>query len=84
MEQRDTVHTQDELTGTLLLLLLRLLSHQEAVHGVVRILGGVQQHFAVSLTGQLDRHDDEKTCDLRGGRSREASRGLQQLPTVVS
>lgn len=66
VEQRDTVHTQDGFTVTLLLLLFRLLGHQQPVHGVVRILGGVQQHFTVRLACQLNRHVDEKIAKFGG------------------
>lgn len=65
MEQRDTVHAQDGLTLTVLLLLFRLLSDQQPIHGVVRILGGVQEHFTVGLAGQLDRHVDEKIANAQ-------------------
>lgn len=68
VEQRDTVHTQDGLTVTLLFLLFRLLCHQETVHGVVRVLGGVKQHFTVSLACQLNRHVDEKIAEPRTGK----------------
>lgn len=56
MEQRYTVHTQGLFTVTVLLLLFRLLCHQQSINGVVRILGGVQNHFTVSLTRKLNRH----------------------------
>lgn len=65
MEQRDTVHTQGGLTVTVLLLVFRLLRHQQPVNGVVRILGRVQEHLAVSLTRQLNRHVDEKIAKPR-------------------